>query len=1338
MDSVNQTINRYEVTGIYTHPDARVDIVLVHGLNGNPQKTWTAKNGVFWPADLLTESLKDRPANILVYGYNADVYSHGHKGSASDNFIYQHAQTLVTHLTAYRARHSTTRNPIIWIAHSLGGILVKRALLYSNDVQVADHDPLRAIFVSTYAIIFLGTPHNGSGLATWGLVLHAMSDAIIPKKWLLTEPVLLKTLKHDNERLQEINSHFLDVYQRFKIHMVHENHTTDLKGTRTFIVTATSASPQLPGVMYYGIEADHSGMCKFDGPSAPGYFTVSSAIYDWVEEAPPVIDVRWNLEDTIRRSSYDPPRPSIPSTPVDPFPAPSPGSEPPFLHPESFRPNSYFVGRRRELEDLHAKLTDEKKRAEGTSAVLIQCLPGGGKTHLARQYVFEHRADYPGGIYWVRAKSITEMEQVYWRIATELALDQSNRSSNVVENVRSWFNCFDQWLLIFDGIHFDTPGVRKFIPDAKNTSLIYTSMQHSATGMYEFDNPQVIELGLLDDEDAQNLLLAEMEMSRPPTQDDLSYALELVQLMGRLPLMIHVAARHLHATREPLSKYLREYKTRPRAGRLPAYRAVHKELERRGANTALNLMSILAFYDHLIPVGLITLGLGGLTNITPVVSRDLKPEARPINKTLRILIAFALIERTEINNVTPASSQNSAKRSFDRSSGYVDVLRVHGVVQAFFVDLLAEKRELNFWLERAAAVFCASVCEADRKITEDAKLGLPDDYRRFMIHGRKLLEHLRRAEKKGGASSELTDRRADVEAKLGLCQAAIDQFEATQSQVVTIPGPTDSQISVFERADSFSATDSSYHDSSSGSGLPSRTGTGFLGWDREACASPTDFIPDDLNARYPPYPKEGSTIPGPPSREDSDELAEMATPRVRELHGGAAFPPRSETHSGFFGWISSDTRQATSGHRTVRRQESRRYHDWAGSWRDKSISDPRTELTRQIAEGKSSRRETIVSEENAPGGSEAEISLHRIKARSQQGVLSLSTDILDAHDLDEDLDGSQPVQEGQKPLDSSIASLLDRQQSPLFRGSRTAQSSPNHGHGPFYPPPRPGPDGKASLQHDSPASIRLWDNQSPTTGRSQFDTSDLSFGMADDLTTSSHSRPLRGSHSYPVSTQQQQVAIGYWRQHSHLQPSMVVDGYTSQPMSRGGSGSRSFTSVANDEDPFSRSLPSSHLQGWPASAVDIPPRELRSPASYVETEPSPDTGNAFAEVRTSYQQWGKRHSQGAAVVSGSRAAAMRMGGRRSSSQSPLGSPARPVMDAAYTSEPMARSGSGGIKLPDGRLIPFGQSPRLLPVDVMEVVEASKSGHVDDESDVDGEPNVLVGLGIVHGVRVIMD
>jgi hypothetical protein len=67
------------------------------------------------------------------------------------------------------------------------------------------------------------------------------------------------------------------------------------------VVDASSASPQLVGVTYYGIEATHSGMCKFASETAPGYRTISTAIRSWIADAPNVIPIRWEVEEDHRR-----------------------------------------------------------------------------------------------------------------------------------------------------------------------------------------------------------------------------------------------------------------------------------------------------------------------------------------------------------------------------------------------------------------------------------------------------------------------------------------------------------------------------------------------------------------------------------------------------------------------------------------------------------------------------------------------------------------------------------------------------------------------------------------------------------------------------------------------------------------------------------------------------------------------------------------------------------------------------------------------------------------------------------------------------------------------------
>ena len=78
-----------------------MDVVFVHGLNGDPHNTWTsATSKVFWPAQLLPPILEEQHARILVYGYDADITSFT-DGVAKDR-IHNHAEHLVAELAANR------------------------------------------------------------------------------------------------------------------------------------------------------------------------------------------------------------------------------------------------------------------------------------------------------------------------------------------------------------------------------------------------------------------------------------------------------------------------------------------------------------------------------------------------------------------------------------------------------------------------------------------------------------------------------------------------------------------------------------------------------------------------------------------------------------------------------------------------------------------------------------------------------------------------------------------------------------------------------------------------------------------------------------------------------------------------------------------------------------------------------------------------------------------------------------------------------------------------------------------------------------------------------------
>lgn len=146
-DAAELEFNRFELTEVFKNLPVKVDIVFVHGLDGHPKDTWTSeKSKTFWPSLLLPPFLEEENTRILVYGYDADVTSFT-DGVGRDK-IHHHAEKLVADLAANRrvslpqrriaacrgpvAKLSrlqirkATERPIIFVAHSLGGLVVKR------------------------------------------------------------------------------------------------------------------------------------------------------------------------------------------------------------------------------------------------------------------------------------------------------------------------------------------------------------------------------------------------------------------------------------------------------------------------------------------------------------------------------------------------------------------------------------------------------------------------------------------------------------------------------------------------------------------------------------------------------------------------------------------------------------------------------------------------------------------------------------------------------------------------------------------------------------------------------------------------------------------------------------------------------------------------------------------------------------------------------------------------------------------------------------------------------------------------------------------------------------
>lgn len=170
---------------------------------------------IFWPQDLLPHAIPD--CRIASWGYNVDLRVT--RGSTSTATVFDHARTLLSDLAGMRVTEDERKQPIIFVAHSLGGIAVKDVRVHPQRGSVKFH-VLRLLLLSPstespyrnhvllhrgwitvtlllmYVLLFwaLNTSHTEStysrdifllhtGYASWGLYIVAHRTLLLQKRY---------------------------------------------------------------------------------------------------------------------------------------------------------------------------------------------------------------------------------------------------------------------------------------------------------------------------------------------------------------------------------------------------------------------------------------------------------------------------------------------------------------------------------------------------------------------------------------------------------------------------------------------------------------------------------------------------------------------------------------------------------------------------------------------------------------------------------------------------------------------------------------------------------------------------------------------------------------------------------------------------------------------------------------------------------------------------------------------------------------------------------------------------------------------------------------------------
>lgn len=230
--------------------DLQGDVIFVHGLNGNGREYWSPNDHpeCFWP-EWVGEDIEK--VGVWSIGYSASAF-------AWQGPTMPLSQRVANIINLLQTNHLATERPVVFITHSLGGLLVKQMLQSADIGTVAN---AQSLVQQTKGIVFIATPHQGADLANF-----------VDSLGFLLPTDLVDTLKRDQQNLIDLNTWFRNNFDRLGIQVQAfcETQPTSL-GTKfpatvikRIVVNCTSADPGLPNVNVVPLGKDHISICQLD------------------------------------------------------------------------------------------------------------------------------------------------------------------------------------------------------------------------------------------------------------------------------------------------------------------------------------------------------------------------------------------------------------------------------------------------------------------------------------------------------------------------------------------------------------------------------------------------------------------------------------------------------------------------------------------------------------------------------------------------------------------------------------------------------------------------------------------------------------------------------------------------------------------------------------------------------------------------------------------------------------------------------------------------------------------------------------------------------------------
>ncbi|OBT40517.1 hypothetical protein VE00_08999 [Pseudogymnoascus sp. WSF 3629] len=547
-----------------------LNIIFVHGLRGHPRGTWshiksTSTTGriedtdtrtdkhknmktffglkkskkesddkrqtstsppsdIFWPEEYLVPDLPQ--ARIWTYGYNADVIG-GLFQANNQNSVSQHGRDFA--------------DPIVFVAHSLGGIITKDALHRSE-----------TICKRTKLVVFLGTPHRGSTYAGWGVIASNLASLALQD----SNKRLVQTLEVNDEVLDNIHEEFKTILSKcaIKVHSFQEaKGISGMKGLDSKVVDNFSSKLDLAREQetVETIDANHMEMARCSSRDDACYRQICGVLKQFI---------RTGLSSRETNSADNKDKSSLAK---------------PFIVP--FSQDEHFVGREDILSQLDLGGQQGVPKKHKRHALLG--LGGVGKSQIAIEYAYRAQKQQPQiSVFWIHASTKTRFEQAYQELAERLELPgRDDPKANVLRLVYNWLSdeANGEWHMILDNVDDGSvffgnndvfrgvsphnqatdsqPPLEEYLPQSRHGSILITSRNSTAADNLVGTCGKLVPVEPMKEKDSVDLLKTKIPIDKC-LEADLK---ELAEALEGIPLAITQAAAYIRSRpRVTISIYL--------------------------------------------------------------------------------------------------------------------------------------------------------------------------------------------------------------------------------------------------------------------------------------------------------------------------------------------------------------------------------------------------------------------------------------------------------------------------------------------------------------------------------------------------------------------------------------------------------------------------------------------------------------------------------------------------------------------------------------------------------------------------------------------------------------